>query len=114
MLDVCGQAVRAIIEVFIALRRHDRRATFVDCLQNLSTYPLVASVVRNQLAIEIMEPQPYVRIGRLCREEIRWTDQYEMLEGTRERLRLGIDTISDRTALHEDDRVMAVLTRDGG
>ena len=36
-----------------------------------------------------------------------------MLERTRSRLCLGIDAVSNRTALHEDDGVVAVLASDG-
>ena len=37
-----------------------------------------------------------------------------MLKRTGGRLRLGIDAMANRSALHEDDRMMAVLARDGG
>ena len=36
-----------------------------------------------------------------------------VLEGPRRRLRLRVDAMPHRTALHEDDRMMAVLPRDG-
>ena len=37
-----------------------------------------------------------------------------MLEGARGRLCLRIDAMAHGTALHEDDRMMAVFARDGG
>ena len=46
--------------------------------------------------------------------ERRWADQHAVRKGSLGRLLLGVNAVSNRSAVHEDDRVMAVLARQGG
>src|ERR1700761_9476373 len=54
-------------------------------------------------------------IGTAATEpELRTSKDHLVIERTRCRLCLGINAVTNRTALHENDRMMAVLPCDGG
>jgi len=52
-------------------------------------------------------------VGGLPRVERRGTDQHRVMKRTGSRLCSCVDMVAHRPALHEDNRVMAVLSRDG-
>ena len=71
-------------------------------------------IVRNQFIVEIVELDSHIRIGRSQRAKRRGTDMHRVLKGAGSGLRFRIDAMTHGSALHEDDRMVAVLACDGG
>ena len=70
------------------------------------------SVVVDQLLVERLELRAFVGVGASGRLERRWLHEDVVLERTCRRLRSRVHSMPHRTALHEDDRMVAVLARD--
>ena len=99
--------------MIVAFGQHERRAAVLHRLDHVVADPPVASVVGDQLLIQRLELETPVGFGRRGG----WNDgrlhERVVLERSGGRLCPGVDAMPDRPALHEDDRVMAVLARDG-
>ena len=82
-------------------------------MNNFVTDRSIPRVVINQALIERLKFDPLVHscIARCLKR--RRTDDHRVLERPRGGLRLRVDAMTHRTALHEDNRVMAILPRDG-
>ena len=72
-----------------------------------------ARVVVDQVLVQMLELDALVGISGPFRLEGRRLHQHDMIERSGSRLCPGTDAMPDGTALHEDDRVMAVLPCDG-
>ena len=111
MGNECGSQT---IEVFIPFGQNEGGATFTSRLHDILADEPVARAIANQLVIEVMELDTDIRVWRRCRLKCRRAHEYLVFEGVLCRLLPGIDTIPHRPALHEDDRMVAVLSRHGG
>src|SRR5262249_46921802 len=89
------------------------RAPIPNGVENVITDSPSAQLVIDQLLVEALKFDTFVRIRVLDRLEGGRLNQHEMFERSRRRLHASIHLMSDRTALHEDDRMVTVLARDG-
>src|SRR5690349_17881179 len=99
--------------MLVALREHKRRATGLHRFDHVVTDSTRPCLIVDQLLIERLECDPPVGVGRLGRLKGCRLDKNEMFKRPRGSLRPCVDPMSNGSALHEDDGVMSVLTRDG-
>ena len=99
--------------MLVSLRQHQRRPAVAHRLDDVVADAPVARLVVDQLLIERLELHALVGIGSPGRLERRRLHEDEVLERPRGRLRPRVDAMPDRSALHEDDRMVTVLARDG-
>ena len=110
---LCDELALEAVEMVVPLREHERRPPRVHRLDDVVADAPVARVVVHQLLVERLELHALVGVGSSCRLERRRLHEDEVLERSRRRLHSRIHAMPDRPALHEDDRVVAVLPRDG-
>ena len=114
MPDCRRELFRQFLEVFGSFRQHDGRTALPDGIQNVPANQPVAALVGDQYLVERMELHADVRISEGRRMERSWADHHAVRKGALGRLLLGVNAVSNRTAVHEDDRVMTILARQGG
>ena len=115
MLDAGRQPLGQGIEMLVALGQHQRRSTFVNGLEHVIADELIAGLVRDQLASTALgtgfaRSSAAAPVGR----KPVGTDMDGMFEGACGCLRLGVDPMTNRSALHEDDRMVPVFASDRG
>ncbi len=99
--------------MLVAFGDNDRRPTVANGFDDLGDNQAIARLVLDELFIQIMELHAHVRICDLPLAESCWTDKHGMLERAGGCLFAGVHTMPDGTALHENDRMMAVFPRNG-
>ena len=97
--------------MLLALRQYQRRAAFTNGLYHFVTNDPGTFLVCDQFPVQILKLQPHVRIGLCHGTKRRGANVNRVPERSTNRLRFRIDPMSHRTALHEDDRMVAVLAR---
>ena len=107
------ELVLEAVEMLVAFREHQRRAAVATASMTSSTDAPIPRLVVDQLLIERLKLDALVRIGRPVRLERRRLNEDEVLERARRRLCASVHAMPNRAALHEDDRMMAVLAGDG-
>jgi hypothetical protein len=70
---------------------------------------LVSRVVSPQTFVQLMKFGARIRLGRRDRAKIRRTNEDVVRKRSRGGLALRVNAMTDRAALHENDRVMPVL-----
>ena len=100
--------------MLIAFGQNQRRAAFPDGLDDVIADDPIALIVSDKFTIEIVELNAHVWIRCLHWAEGGWADQHSVLKRMRGGLRLGVDAVAHGATLHEDDRMVAILTCDGG
>src|SRR3989304_7725823 len=100
--------------MLIALGQHQWRSAFPNRLQHVVADGLIAYVICNQLGIEFVKLKPDI-MRRYCQ----WMkssrpNAHRVLKRTCCRLRFCIDSMSNRTTLHENDWMMTVFASHGG
>jgi len=101
------------VEMIIALGQYQRRTPIANRVGDVLADSPRSRLVVGQLLIEGLKFDALVWIRVSRRLECCGLNEHEMLEGARRRLCAGIYLMSNRTALHEDDRMMAILACDG-
>lgn len=101
------------VEMIIALGQYQRRTPLANRVDDVLTDLPSARLVVDQLLIQDLKFDALVRIRAFRRLECCGLNEHEMLEGARRGLCTGIDLVSNRTALHEDDRIVTILACDG-
>ena len=75
---------------------------------------LIAGLIRDQLGVQLLELDSHILGSALATAETRWDGAlHGVRKWTGSRQCPGIDPVTDRSALHEDDRMMAILAADG-
>ena len=111
--DTLRELALQTIEVIVALREHEWRSPRVHRLEDVGADAMITSVVLDQFLIQGLELDTPVR-GRApdgakgCR-----LHECEVFKRSGCRLHPGIHAVPDRPALHEDNRVVAILPGDG-
>src|SRR5437016_4340099 len=94
----------------LSFRDDHRRSPGFKCRENVIEDEIVPCRVFSKPRVKFLD-------GRLCigavpdTSELRASKHHLMVEGPKRRLLFGVNTMTDRTALHEDDWVVAVLPR---
>jgi hypothetical protein len=101
------------VEVLISLCQNQWRAPIPNGVENVLTDSPSASLVVDQLLIERLKFDALVRIRVPRRLEGCRLNQDEVFERPRRGLGARIYLMSNRAALHEDDRMVTVLACDG-
>ena len=95
----------------IPLGQHKRRATVSNSLYDFSADDLIPLFVRNQFPIQNLDLNSHVRVRGTERAKVRRADHDCVLKWTCSRLFLRVDSMSNRTTLHEHDWMVTVLSR---
>jgi hypothetical protein len=98
------------IEVLIAFRQNDWLPAFPDGLDDFITDEPITCLVCDQFVVQVVKPDPSIRVDRFHRMERCGTDMHRVLKWAGRRLLLCVDAMSHRPTLHEDDRMMTVLS----
>src|SRR5205807_675020 len=101
------------IKMIIPLGQHKGRTPVSNRLDNFFADELVAQIIPNQFTVDILELGSQVRIGSPERTEIGGTDNDSMFKWACRGLLFRIDAIPYRAALHEYDRMVAILPGHG-
>ncbi len=101
------------IEVIVPLSEHQWRPPVTDRLDDVVADPMSAWLVVDQLLVDSLELDTLVSIWISLRLERGRLHEDIVLEGAGRRLRPGVHSVSHRSALHEDDRMVTVLACDG-
>ena len=99
--------------MLVALGQYQGRPSFVNGRAHVVADELIAGLIRDQLGVQLLELDSHILRRRSRGPEPGGTDMHGVREGTGSRQRPGIDPVPDRPALHEDDRMMAILAADG-
>ncbi|MBI1874249.1 MAG: hypothetical protein HYS05_10250 [Acidobacteria bacterium] len=98
--------------MLVPFGEHERRATVPYGLNDLGADDSIPGLVVHQELVERLELDSFVRTCAAASLKRSWTDDNGVLERSCGRLRLSVDAMPHRTALHEDDRMMAILPGD--
>ena len=113
MIGARGEFLFEAIEMVIALGQYQRRTAITNRLDNVLADSPSSRLVFDQLSIEGLKFHTLVRIRASGRLERGRLNQHEMLERAGCRLHASVHLMSHRTALHEDDGMVAVLACNG-
>ena len=97
--------------MIVSFGQNERRSVVTHSLKDLVTDGAIPRLVVHQLLVERLEFGSFVYARISGRLECRRTNNNRVIERLRRRLRSGVDAMPDRTALHEDDWMMAILPR---
>ena len=114
MFDLPGERIDQPVQVVVPLRQDERGASVSNGVQDIVADEAISTLVLGEFSVECLELHALVGFRFTRRHERRRADDDRMREGPCRRLNLGADSMPDRAALHEDDRVMTVLPSDGG
>src|SRR5882724_3869650 len=84
------------------------RATRLERRQDVVEDEIVPHRVLSELRIKFLDGRFFIRIAP-GKPELRAPENHLMVEGPSRCLLPGIDAMTNRTALHEDDRVVAIF-----
>src|SRR4029077_15540808 len=113
MRDISGEPAREAIQMLGAFGQDERRAAFAHGLDDVVADELIARLVLDQLLVQSMELDSGVCTCGVVRLKRRRTYDHGVLKRSCGGLTLRADSKPYRSALHEDDRVVTVLPRDG-
>src|ERR1035441_9274464 len=97
-----------------AFRQHQREAASLHRGDHVTADQLIPARMLSQCLVEPLELDSGVCRCEVRRPEARRANQNVVNKRPRGRLLPGVVTVAHRTALHEDDRLMAVLARGRG
>ena len=112
MINSSRQLIGEAFEMFVSFCEHERRAGCLDSFDHIFADTAIPRFVAYQIAVERMKLDALVRRRRHCRLKGCRTHQNAVGKRPSHGLGLRIDAMPNRTALHEDDRMMAILPRD--
>ena len=99
-------------EVFVSFCEHERRAARMDGFNDILADAAIPRFVADEFGIERSKLDSFVRRRRHCRLKGCRTYKNTVRKRTPHRLRFRVDAMPHRAALHEDDRMMAILPSD--
>ena len=100
--------------MFGALRQHQWKTTRLRCRDHVPADQLIAGRILGQGLVEPLELDSRIGGCEVRRAEARRANQDVVSERPRGCLLPGVVTVAHRAALHENDRLMAVLARGRG
>jgi septum formation topological specificity factor MinE len=112
VINARRQLVLEAVEVLIPFRQDQRRTPIANGFENVLANSPSTRLVVDQLLVEGLKFHTLVRIRVPRRLEGCRLNQHEVLEGTRRGLCASVYLMPNWTALHEDDRMVAVLACD--
>jgi len=95
--------------MLVALCQNERRTPLINGMKHVLADPSIPVSVRDEFRIKLLKLDAPIFSHRFQRAEVGRMNMDRMLEGPDCRLLFGINTVSHRPALHEDDRVMSVF-----
>src|SRR5208283_1007520 len=99
--------------MLVALGQYQRRPSFVNGRTHVVADKLIAGLIRNQLGVQLLELDSHILGRRSQWPKPGGTDMHGVRKWTGSRRCPGIDPVTNRPALHEDDRMLAILAADG-
>ena len=114
VIDARRKLLFEAVEMIIALRQYQGRSSTANRVDDILADSTSSRRVINQLLIQSLKFDALVTIRAPGRLEGGRLNEHEMLEWARRGLCASIDPMSNRTALHEDDRMVTILACDGG
>ena len=96
------------------LRQHQNRPARQHRLQDVVTDRRAPRLIRGDWGENLLKIVPWIAGSNLQRLKARRVDHYLMGKGSRSSLLAGVDTMPHGAALHENDRVLSVLSRQSG
>jgi hypothetical protein len=114
VFDARRKLLLEAVEMIIALRQYQGRSSTAKRVDDILADSTSSRRVINQLLIQSLKFDALVRIRTPGRLEGGRLNEHQMLEWARRGLCASIDLMSNRTALHEDDRMVIILAYDGG
>ena len=112
ILDESGKAFLQIEKVIFAFGQDDRRSPAFESLEDVVEDEVVACVIPRERGIDLRHRRAFRRGYGDGQLEARRPISNPMTNAALGGLSAGVELMADRTALHEDDRVMPVLTGD--
>jgi len=103
------QPLGQLFEVTGSFRQHDRRTSLANCRRDVIDNQAISSVVGDQRLVKIMELDAQVGVPGARWVESRRTHPDVVGERSLCGLFACADSMADRSALHENDRVVPVL-----
>jgi len=107
------QSLGQLFEMTGSFRQHDRRTSLANCRHDVIDDQSIAPVVGDQRLVKIMELDAPIGVPGGGRTECRRPHPDVVGERSLGCLFARTDSMADRSALHEDDRVMPVLAGHG-
>jgi hypothetical protein len=104
------QATRQYVEMILAFGDEHWRAASFERRQNVIENEIIPLWVLSEFGIKLPDGRLFIR-GVLDKAKLCAPENDLVVEGPSGRLFLGIDAMTNRTALHEYNRVVAILPR---
>src|SRR5436190_4210836 len=98
----------------VSFGQHQRRSALSHGLKHFIANKPGASLIGNQFRKQLLKLDAPIVLGDPQPMKTRRTDMDSVIEWTRRRLLPGVDSRANRSALHEDNRVMPILASDRG
>ncbi len=102
------------VEVLVAFGQHQGRTALPNGLNHFIADRPIALLVGNEIGVQVLKLDSHIWIGRCQRTKGRGANQHGVLKRMGCRLRLRVNLVAHGPALHEDDRMMAVLACNSG
>jgi hypothetical protein len=99
--NACRKHTLETIEVLVAFGEEERRASVADGLNDLLTDRSIPSLVVYQELIKRLELAPFIRTWSAAGLKRGWANNDRVFERSCCRLRLRVDSMPHRSALHE-------------
>ena len=94
-------------------RQHQRKTARLHRSDHVCADHLIPARSLGQCFVNTLKFSPRIRCRDVRGTEACWTHEHVVREGPETRLPSGIHTVAHRSALHEHNRMMAVLASDG-
>src|SRR5215213_31263 len=113
MSNTVRESLLEVVEMVVALGENQWRTAVADRLRDVVADASSTSAIIDKLLIQSLELETPVSVRRSGRLERRRLHERVVLERTGSRLRPGVHAVPHGATLHEDDRVVPVLARNG-
>jgi len=113
VIDACREFLFEAVEMVIPLGQYQRRPPILNRVENVLADSPSSRLVSAQLLVQDLKFDALVRIRISVRLKRCRLNEHEVLERAGCRLCASIHLMSNRTALHEDDRMVTILACDG-
>jgi len=114
MLDLRRQQFNQPIQMLPSFGQYDRPAALANGFDNILPNQVVAFFIGNQFAVDLLELDSGILVVDRGRMKSRWANVNGVCKWAFSGLCFCVDAVTDRTALHEDDRMVSVFSRNGG
>ena len=107
------EPIPKIFEVILPLGQNNRRTLCLERFQDIIEDEIVSLAVLSQSGVNRWHRRPFRRRQQWRQFKFRRAIPRAVMNATFECLLPSINSMTDRAALHEDDRMMPILARDG-